>query len=68
MAPQPTVLQIRLNNITTCLTIANATLYEVADTFGTSFIGAISKTIQSLISAAQVIHIGYYERGRWQQA
>ncbi|KAJ7829607.1 hypothetical protein B0H13DRAFT_1916375 [Mycena leptocephala] len=49
MPPQPTVTQIRLNNITTCLTIAASTLEILVDSLKSPFLEAISNTTQSLL-------------------
>ncbi|KAJ7458105.1 hypothetical protein FB451DRAFT_1508460 [Mycena latifolia] len=51
--PQPTVADIRLNNIITCLAPAVTLLNELSDAFGTPFVPAISNTTLSLITAVQ---------------
>ncbi|KAJ7849046.1 hypothetical protein B0H13DRAFT_1906402 [Mycena leptocephala] len=48
-APQPTVTQIRLNNITTCLTITANTLEILVGSLKSPFLEAISMTTQSLL-------------------
>ncbi|KAJ7440871.1 hypothetical protein FB451DRAFT_1442779 [Mycena latifolia] len=53
MSRQPSVTEIRLNNIISCLTPTLALLDELGDTFGTPFVPAISNTTLSLISALQ---------------
>ncbi|KAJ7122077.1 hypothetical protein C8R44DRAFT_852876 [Mycena epipterygia] len=55
MAPQPTLTQIRLNNVITCLTLAITTLDELQDVFGTPFLGVISSTTLSLITALETV-------------
>jgi hypothetical protein len=55
MPRQPSVTEIRLENITACLAPAVTLLNELNDAFGPSFVQAISNTVQSLISAVQVI-------------
>ncbi|KAJ7434997.1 hypothetical protein FB451DRAFT_1465774 [Mycena latifolia] len=55
MSRQPSVTEIRLNNIIACLTPTLALLNELSDTFGTPFVPAISNTTISLISAVQNI-------------
>jgi hypothetical protein len=55
MPPQASVTQIRLNNITTCLT-RTANTYEIlADSFKTPFSDAICTTTQSLLKCIQVL-------------
>ncbi|KAJ7433054.1 hypothetical protein FB451DRAFT_1420083 [Mycena latifolia] len=53
MAHQPTVAEIRLNNIITCLAPVIRLLNELRDAFGTPFILAISNTTLSLITIVQ---------------
>ncbi|KAJ7480724.1 hypothetical protein FB451DRAFT_1365150 [Mycena latifolia] len=53
MPPQPTVAQIRLNNIITCLGAAVDTLEIVSDSLRAPFFGAISVTMRSLLEAVQ---------------
>ncbi|KAJ7831168.1 hypothetical protein B0H13DRAFT_1915583 [Mycena leptocephala] len=48
MPPQPTVTQIRLNNITACLTITANTLEILVGSLKSPFLEAISNTTQSL--------------------
>jgi hypothetical protein len=55
MPPQPTVTEIRLNNITACLVSALALLEELNDAFGPPFMQLISSIVLSLITAMQVI-------------
>jgi branched-subunit amino acid permease len=54
MFHQPTVPEVRLNNIGACLTTAITLLSELSDTFGTPFVPAISNTAFSLITVIQV--------------
>ncbi|KAJ7462879.1 hypothetical protein FB451DRAFT_1370816 [Mycena latifolia] len=54
MSRQPSVTEIRLNNIIACLTPTLALLYELSNTFGTPFVPAISNTTLSLISVVQL--------------
>ena len=56
MAPQPSLAQIRLNNISTCLTLAITALDDLQNVFGTPFIGVISSTTASLITALEVTY------------
>ncbi|KAJ7142606.1 hypothetical protein C8R44DRAFT_725944 [Mycena epipterygia] len=53
MPSQPTVTEIRLNNILACLTPTITLLNEVNDAFGTPFIKAILNTTLSLVTAVQ---------------
>ncbi|KAJ7185149.1 hypothetical protein GGX14DRAFT_409305 [Mycena pura] len=53
MPHQPTVNEIRLNNISACLIPAVELLNKLSDAFGTSFVPAISNTTLSLITAVQ---------------
>ncbi|KAF8151114.1 hypothetical protein K438DRAFT_1778887 [Mycena galopus ATCC 62051] len=53
MPRQPTVTEIRLANITACLTPALTLLNELNDAFGPPFIQPISNTVLSLISMVQ---------------
>ncbi|KAJ7463282.1 P-loop containing nucleoside triphosphate hydrolase protein, partial [Mycena latifolia] len=55
MPPRPTVAQIRLNNIVTCLDAAVATLEVVSDSLMAPFLGPISTTARSLLIAVQTI-------------
>ncbi|KAJ7909959.1 hypothetical protein B0H13DRAFT_1877147 [Mycena leptocephala] len=55
MPPPPTVTQIRLNNITTCLTVAMNTLKVLADSVKTPFLVAISSTAMSLLNNIQTL-------------
>ncbi|KAJ7906629.1 hypothetical protein B0H13DRAFT_1880405 [Mycena leptocephala] len=48
MPPQPTVTQIRLNNIAACLTITANTLEILASSLKSPFLAGISNTTQSL--------------------
>ncbi|KAJ7447013.1 hypothetical protein FB451DRAFT_1536773 [Mycena latifolia] len=54
MSRQPSVTEIRLNNIIACLNPTLALLDELSDTFGTPFVPAITNTTLSLISAVQL--------------
>ncbi|KAJ7314230.1 hypothetical protein DFH08DRAFT_821588 [Mycena albidolilacea] len=47
--PQHTVSQIRLNNVTTCLTITADTLQVLADSLKAPFLDAISNTTQAVL-------------------
>ncbi|KAJ7455843.1 hypothetical protein FB451DRAFT_1184133 [Mycena latifolia] len=53
MSPQPTVTEIRLNNIITCFSPVITLLNELSDVFGTPFVPAISNTTLSLIAVVQ---------------
>ncbi|KAJ7791923.1 hypothetical protein B0H13DRAFT_2517713 [Mycena leptocephala] len=53
--PQPTVTQIRLNNITACLTITANTLETLASGLKSPFLAAISNTTQSLLKNIQTV-------------
>ncbi|KAJ7899924.1 hypothetical protein B0H13DRAFT_1883554 [Mycena leptocephala] len=55
MPPQPTITQIRLNNITTCLTITANTLEILASSLKSPFVAAISNTTQSLLKNIQTV-------------
>ncbi|KAJ7432925.1 hypothetical protein FB451DRAFT_1196692 [Mycena latifolia] len=55
MPQQPTITEIRLNNIITCLTSAIPLLNELHDGFGTPFVQAISNTTLSLITGLQKV-------------
>ncbi|KAJ6490557.1 hypothetical protein DFH09DRAFT_1086100 [Mycena vulgaris] len=55
MPHQPTVTQIRLNNILTALGVAAVTFQAVSDSFQTPFLGPISSTIWSLLATMQSI-------------
>jgi hypothetical protein len=54
MPRQLTVTEIRLANITACLTPALTLLNELNDVFGPLFIQPISNTVLSLMSMVQV--------------
>jgi hypothetical protein len=54
MPPQPTVTQIRLNNITECLTISVNTAGILASSLKSPLLEAISNTTQSLLKNMQV--------------
>jgi hypothetical protein len=58
MPPRPTVTQIRLNNITTCLTISANTLEILASSLKIPFLAVISNTTQSLLKKMQVHYRG----------
>ncbi|KAJ7872925.1 hypothetical protein B0H13DRAFT_1895237 [Mycena leptocephala] len=55
MPPQPSATQIRLNNITTCLTITSNTLHVLASSLKGPFLEAISNTTQSLLEHIQTV-------------
>ncbi|KAJ7808157.1 hypothetical protein B0H13DRAFT_1928573 [Mycena leptocephala] len=55
MPPQPTVTQIRLDNITTCLTISANTAGILASSLKSPFLEAISNTSQSLLKNIQIV-------------
>ncbi|KAF8196225.1 hypothetical protein K438DRAFT_1760402 [Mycena galopus ATCC 62051] len=55
MPRQPTVNEIRLNHITTCLTLALPLLNELHDAFGPPFIQSIVNTIQTLVNSIQTV-------------
>jgi hypothetical protein len=54
MPRHPTVSEIRLVNVTACLTPAVTLLKELDNAFGPPFIQPISNTVQTLINAVQV--------------
>ncbi|KAF8207349.1 hypothetical protein K438DRAFT_2013353 [Mycena galopus ATCC 62051] len=49
----PTAIEIRIDNITACLTPALLLLTELNDAFGPPFVQSIANTIQSLINMVQ---------------
>ncbi|KAJ7899920.1 P-loop containing nucleoside triphosphate hydrolase protein [Mycena leptocephala] len=55
MPPQPTLTQIRLNNITTCLTITANTLEILVGSLESPFLEAISNTTQSLLKNMETV-------------
>ncbi|KAJ7800129.1 hypothetical protein B0H13DRAFT_1932770 [Mycena leptocephala] len=55
MSPKPSFTQIRLNNITTCLTRTADTIELLASSLNTPFLEAISNTTQSLLKKIQTI-------------
>ncbi|KAJ7854370.1 hypothetical protein B0H13DRAFT_1903700 [Mycena leptocephala] len=55
MPPQPTVTQIRLNNITTCLTITASTLEILVGSLKSPFLVAVSNTTQSLLKNIEMV-------------
>ncbi|KAJ7880165.1 P-loop containing nucleoside triphosphate hydrolase protein [Mycena leptocephala] len=55
MPRQPTVTEIRLNNITTCLTRAANTYEILSDSFKTPFSDTICNTTQSLLKCIQTV-------------
>ncbi|KAJ7900489.1 hypothetical protein B0H13DRAFT_2517813 [Mycena leptocephala] len=55
MPLQPTVTQIQLNNITTCLTITANTLEILASSLKRPFLEAMSNTTQSLLKNIQTV-------------
>jgi hypothetical protein len=57
MPPQPTVTQIRLNNITKCLTITANTLEILVGSLNSPFLEAISNTTQSLLENIEVNYL-----------
>ncbi|KAJ6520999.1 hypothetical protein DFH09DRAFT_1426346 [Mycena vulgaris] len=56
MPPQPTVTEIRLNNILKCVTIAVDTLEVLAHSFKTPFLEPISNTAKSLLTVVQTVN------------
>jgi hypothetical protein len=52
--PQPAVIQVRLNAVTTSLTITANTLEVLADTLDTPFLGAIVNTTQAVVKNIEV--------------
>lgn len=54
MPHQPTLTELRVNNIVVCLEPAIALLNEVKDAFGTPFIQAISNITLSLLNSIKV--------------
>ncbi|KAJ7502196.1 hypothetical protein B0H11DRAFT_1907313 [Mycena galericulata] len=55
MPPQPVVTQVRLNNISSCLTVTADTLEILANGVRTPFLGAILNTTQSLLENIQAV-------------
>ncbi|KAJ7909828.1 hypothetical protein B0H13DRAFT_2490039 [Mycena leptocephala] len=55
MPPQPTVTQIRLNNIATCLTMAANTLDILVGSLKSPFLEAIFHTTQSLLKKMETV-------------
>ncbi|KAJ7911140.1 hypothetical protein B0H13DRAFT_2483243 [Mycena leptocephala] len=55
MPSRPSVTEVRLRNVTTCMTIAAGTLEILADNFGTPFLEAICNTTQSLLKFIQTV-------------
>ncbi|KAJ7801047.1 P-loop containing nucleoside triphosphate hydrolase protein, partial [Mycena olivaceomarginata] len=55
MPSQPTASQVRLNNITTCLTMTINALQLLATNFDTPFLQAILNTTQSLLDHIQAV-------------
>ncbi|KAJ7018236.1 P-loop containing nucleoside triphosphate hydrolase protein, partial [Mycena alexandri] len=55
MPRQPTITDIRLNNVSKCLNITMSSLQLLADTLKISGLGAILNTTQSLLKFAQMI-------------
>ncbi|KAJ7452633.1 hypothetical protein FB451DRAFT_1523796 [Mycena latifolia] len=53
MPLQPTVTEIRLNNIVKCLSAGTATLEVISENLQTPFLGPISNTMRSLLTAVQ---------------
>ncbi|KAJ7809687.1 hypothetical protein B0H13DRAFT_1927792 [Mycena leptocephala] len=54
-SPQPTVTEMRVDNLRTCLTIAANSLEILADNFKTPFLGAIFNTTQSLLKYVESV-------------
>ncbi|KAJ6572258.1 hypothetical protein B0H19DRAFT_1065221 [Mycena capillaripes] len=59
MPTKPSDAEIRLNDITTCLTITAQTLGIVATSLKTPFLEAISNTTQSLLKKIQLMETTY---------
>ncbi|KAJ7160545.1 hypothetical protein C8R43DRAFT_1176792 [Mycena crocata] len=55
MSIQPSMTQLRLNNIQTCFTGVLNTLQILANSFGTPFLTQISNTAQALVNIAQTV-------------
>ncbi|KAJ7874960.1 hypothetical protein B0H14DRAFT_3130870 [Mycena olivaceomarginata] len=53
--PQPAVIQVRLNAVTTSLTITANTLEVLADTLDTPFLGAIVNTTQAVLKNIETV-------------
>ncbi|KAJ7888425.1 P-loop containing nucleoside triphosphate hydrolase protein, partial [Mycena olivaceomarginata] len=53
--PQPAVIQVRLNAVTTSLTITANTLEVLADTLDTPFLGAIVNTTQAVLKNVETV-------------
>jgi hypothetical protein len=67
MPPQPSVTQIHLNNIVTCLTVTADTMHILASSLKTPFLEAISNTTQSLLKNVQVNSAVYIVTPRFDQ-
>ncbi|KAJ7903059.1 hypothetical protein B0H13DRAFT_1882319 [Mycena leptocephala] len=79
MPPKPTITQIRLNNITTCLNLTMCTLETLASSMKSPLLTAMANTTQSLLKNMQsdtggelppsvLIHIGKFtDSTKWQQ-
>ncbi|KAF8196282.1 hypothetical protein K438DRAFT_2122342 [Mycena galopus ATCC 62051] len=55
MPRQPSVNEIRLNDITTCLTLALPLLNELHDVFEPPFLQSIANTIQTMVNSVQLM-------------
>jgi hypothetical protein len=55
MVHKPTVTEIRLDNITSCLTLAVTLLNELSAAFNPPFVQPLSSTIVALMNTVQVI-------------
>ncbi|KAJ7897601.1 P-loop containing nucleoside triphosphate hydrolase protein, partial [Mycena olivaceomarginata] len=53
--PQPAAIQVRLNAVTTSLTITANTLEVLADTLDTPFLGAIVNTTQAVVKNIETV-------------
>jgi hypothetical protein len=54
MPLQPSVTEIRLNNVLSCLKVAVGLLNMLNDSFSTPFLPAISRTTLALINEVEV--------------
>ena len=57
MPREPTVTEIRLENLTACLTPAVTLLNELNDAFAPPFVQPISNTVASLLKLGQVLRV-----------
>jgi hypothetical protein len=68
MPPRETTSQIRFNNIVAGLNAAVTTLELVSDSMKTPFLGPISNTMRSLLTAVQARSCNYLPSPEFQPA